>query len=139
MLTDRELATVLAALRLWQVDTPHHDPEDLADHFADVEPLDDDEINDLCERLNMQDKTALAPLTIAYVGIGVVGALDNLTDGQRNRIMDHHEGQLCVIDAALAAAHAANLDATECDGCHAYEIAEEFGAAFVAAEVARLT
>lgn len=49
-LTDTELATVLAALRYWQQDTPM----DLSDyeHFDECDPLDSDEIDELCERLN---------------------------------------------------------------------------------------
>lgn len=81
----------------------------------------------------------LDPLTIAYVGIGAFRALGELTDDQHSRIMGRHEGQLCIVDAALTAARAANIDATPCDGCHAYEVSEEFGAAFVAAEVAELS
>jgi hypothetical protein len=53
LFTDRELATLLAALRLWQ--TAHEHSEDLAayaGHFAEVSSLSSLEINDLCERLN---------------------------------------------------------------------------------------
>jgi len=45
----RELATILAALRLFQ--KQHPDTE----HFEDVEPLNDDEIDSLCERLNSNE------------------------------------------------------------------------------------
>ena len=52
-LSDRDIAQVLAALRNWQTDGLN---EDLADafsgHFEDHEPLSDDEIDELCERLN---------------------------------------------------------------------------------------
>jgi hypothetical protein len=53
-LTSRELATVLAALRLFQREGigSHHE---LADHFADVRPLTDPQIDALCERLNVAD------------------------------------------------------------------------------------
>jgi hypothetical protein len=48
----RELATVLAALRYWQEEmVPHAGPCNLT-HFADMLPLDADEIDALCERLN---------------------------------------------------------------------------------------
>lgn len=52
-LNDRELATVLAALRLFQ----EQDADDRADseYFADVKPLTDDQIDALCERLNLAD------------------------------------------------------------------------------------
>ncbi len=50
---DYEKATVLAALRYWQkyVD-PDEVPEDFEGFFRDFEPLTDDEIDELCERLN---------------------------------------------------------------------------------------
>ena len=53
LLSDRELATVLAALRQWQMDW-ETDPVELADsvHFQKVTPLTSAEIDDLCERLN---------------------------------------------------------------------------------------
>jgi hypothetical protein len=50
-LTDRELATVLAALRYWQQDLAENDGP-ISEHFADVTPLSVEEIDDLCERLN---------------------------------------------------------------------------------------
>ncbi|WP_280381616.1 hypothetical protein [Nocardia wallacei] len=46
-LDDREVATVLAALRQFQC-TPDHS----AEHFADTAPLESDEIDILCERIN---------------------------------------------------------------------------------------
>ena len=53
MLTSRELATVLAALRYWQQDlTAPDEISDSAGHFAEHSPLDDSEIDELCERLN---------------------------------------------------------------------------------------
>ena len=55
MFTNRELATVLASLRLFQV-TGSQDIDslgvDLREHFADHHPLTDPEIDALCERLN---------------------------------------------------------------------------------------
>ena len=53
-LTDRELATVLAALRYWQQDLADNDDGPICpDHFTDtITPLTVDEIDDLCERLN---------------------------------------------------------------------------------------
>ena len=51
-LTHQELATVLAALRLMQ----NADAEQIAGmfHFDDCEPLDDNAIDDLCERINVE-------------------------------------------------------------------------------------
>ena len=56
-LTDRELCTILAALRNWQAITSNqggNDPRELQpEHFSDgCQPLDEYEIDDLCERLN---------------------------------------------------------------------------------------
>jgi hypothetical protein len=54
-MNDRELATVLAALRYWQTDLEQYGTDDLIDaagHFAEHTPLTPDEIDELCERLN---------------------------------------------------------------------------------------
>lgn len=54
-MTKRELATMLAALRNWQeIISPEggNNPRALSpEHFVDVEPLDADEIDQLCEQL----------------------------------------------------------------------------------------
>ena len=57
--SDRELATVLAALRYWQRDLIDSAKQGnnltSPEHFTDtVMPLTFDEIDDLCERLNCQ-------------------------------------------------------------------------------------
>ena len=52
-LSDRDIAQLLAALRNWQTDSLNEDlAEAFAGHFEDHEPLSDDEIDELCERLN---------------------------------------------------------------------------------------
>jgi len=52
-LSDRDIAQLLAALRNWQTDALNEDlVEAFAGHFEDREPLSDDEIDALCERLN---------------------------------------------------------------------------------------
>ena len=56
-LTDRELATVLAALRFWQEemldDGGAYGARDRSpEHFHDVEPLERAEVDALCEELN---------------------------------------------------------------------------------------
>lgn len=61
--TDRELATVLAALRQWQRDTPKMLPFEPGDdrtdtHFEDHLPLTVEEIDDLCERINCRNSKA---------------------------------------------------------------------------------
>jgi len=55
-LSDREIATLLASLRNWQIDALNEDlAEAFAGHFEDHEPLSDDEIDELCERINFGD------------------------------------------------------------------------------------
>lgn len=56
MINERELATVLAALRYWQTDLEANDGEVIdAEHFQQHSPLTVDEIDKLCERLNLDD------------------------------------------------------------------------------------
>ena len=50
--TKRELATVLAALRFFQRQRFGFDHPEWSEHFVDAKPLDDVEIDQLCERLN---------------------------------------------------------------------------------------
>ncbi len=57
-LSDRELATLLAALRYWQQDLTESEEGPISEHFEDVEPLTVEEIDDLCERLNTEKRTA---------------------------------------------------------------------------------
>jgi hypothetical protein len=53
-LNERELATVLAALRYWQQDLiDNHEGPISQDHFTEkITPLSVDEIDELCERIN---------------------------------------------------------------------------------------
>jgi hypothetical protein len=52
-LTDRDLATVLAALRYWQQDLSENEGPIITHHFDDrITPLTVEEIDDLCEQLN---------------------------------------------------------------------------------------
>lgn len=75
---DRELATVLAALRHWQIQRDRYIPGahlDIATDGGAFERLDDDEIDDLCERLNASQDTAalraeLAELEAAFKAAG---------------------------------------------------------------------
>ena len=56
-LSDRDIAQLLAALRNWQTDGLNEDlAEAFAGHFEDHEPLTDDEIEALCERLNFAEE-----------------------------------------------------------------------------------
>jgi len=57
-LTERELATVLAALRHWQRAVPEKDAQSYSPlHFKAVQPLSHREIDSLCERLNTGNTT----------------------------------------------------------------------------------
>ncbi len=55
-LTDREFATVLAALRFWQPNMSESELEECSGmgHFYDVSPLTHDEIDALCDKLNSE-------------------------------------------------------------------------------------
>ena len=58
-LTRREIAQLLAALRNWQTDALNEDLVDtFSGHFEDHAPLEDKEIDALCERLNLPDGEA---------------------------------------------------------------------------------
>lgn len=48
----KDTATILAALRFWQRQTEPKD-RDCFGHFEDVRPLRDDEIDELCEKINL--------------------------------------------------------------------------------------
>jgi hypothetical protein len=52
-ISDREAATILAALRNFQIDAMNEDMQaQFPDHFSDYTPLDNDEIDALCEAIN---------------------------------------------------------------------------------------
>ena len=63
MLTPRELATTLAALRFWQQQRQHEAVfAENFPHFADELPLTAEEIDALCDRLNLADADSHDPL-----------------------------------------------------------------------------
>jgi hypothetical protein len=55
---ERELATILAALRFWKSEGMWACSDGM-EHFEDVTPLTDDEIDDLCKRLSLSGAEAL--------------------------------------------------------------------------------
>jgi hypothetical protein len=63
---DRELATVLAALRHWQRLLANLSAVNELPHFDTWTPLNDDEVDELCERLNIEQAQTkpLAPLNL---------------------------------------------------------------------------
>lgn len=56
-LSDRQLATILAALRFWQSRVTRWKDEKFCGggHFCSVEPLTNEEIDELCEDLNTEE------------------------------------------------------------------------------------
>jgi len=52
--SSRELATILAALRYWQQDLILNEDPPIGPHFNEVSALTPDEIDALCERLNVK-------------------------------------------------------------------------------------
>lgn len=135
----RELASVLAGLRLLQhaITGTVADEDGIADIGTDggkLEPLTADEVDTLCDRLN---GGALLPLTVAYVGIGAMEGLDAMPRAIHDKLIEHHGGELHLVQAAINAAADHGIDDHECDGIHAYEVAQEFGSDFIDSEVAR--
>ena len=67
---ERELGTVLAALRRWQRETDRdlRGQDDIATNMGEVDPLIDHEIDELCERLNMRRK----PRLVLEIANGVI-------------------------------------------------------------------
>jgi hypothetical protein len=60
-MNERELATVLAALRFWQgiycdPGSDNRPDDDYPDHFCDIVPLSEEEIDALCDKLNVSSK-----------------------------------------------------------------------------------
>lgn len=67
-MTTRETATILAALRLWQETTNRLESlpgqtnlKEIATNCGKVEPLNDEEIDSLCEAINLPDETSDDP------------------------------------------------------------------------------
>lgn len=50
--TKRETATLLAALRYWQANFDDEVVEFFTDYFQDMSPLNEEEIDNLCDKLN---------------------------------------------------------------------------------------
>lgn len=82
-LNDRKLATVLAALRMFQAH-----PAGWMEHFTDVKPLTNDDIDALCEEINTTDNLTLKPAVI------IGGAPSTKTPGRvtRRRLACPHCG-----------------------------------------------
>ena len=90
-ITERELATVLAALRKFQ-----ESPAAGAEHFKDVRPLTANQIDELCERLNCsivpakgqrQNKKELLKIVIHIEG-GIVQSVYANAPKAETRVFD---------------------------------------------------
>jgi len=85
-LSDRELATVLAALRFWQTDLAEADEIVRSlEHFQEHEPLGVTEIDELCQRLNYGDVVQVSTCECeqpGYFHSGVPGILAHVQDGR---------------------------------------------------------
>ena len=87
-LYERELATVLAALRYWQSKLgKDQEPTDL-DHFAEVDPLTAEEIDALCERLNTGGSLSRKQTIWVTMEGGIIQSVDGIPEGIRVRVMD---------------------------------------------------
>lgn len=63
----RQLSTILAALRMFQ-----ENPDESMEHFIDCQPLNNTEIEDLCEQLNIGYWGSSDPQAIIEVKSGMV-------------------------------------------------------------------
>ena len=101
-MNQRELNTVLAALRLWQSGVHHPlELETIATNDGESEPLDGDEIDAFCERLNCgEDESFRGALQGLHDAIGHAAdagdqgaqALDNCLEILAARKLLHWEG-----------------------------------------------
>jgi len=102
-LSEREIATVLAALRAWQQSPMRGDCglDDIATDSGTVEALDADEIDDLCERINCgEDRPAPAPVKRVCVGCGSDDIVRDASarwsvPAQRWELSDVHDHATC--------------------------------------------
>ncbi len=69
-MNERQLGTALAALRLWQrqTDREARSEDDIASNGGRLEPLSDEEIDELCEALNFQR----APRIVVEIWNGII-------------------------------------------------------------------
>lgn len=119
MLNDRELATVLAALRAWQNLQQHESPAaevmDVATSGGTLTPLDDGEVDELCERLNTSSAIVAIPIAEAnlidghmasYLEDWATGMDEGVYDKDAENKRDYGQADAAhdVLVAAIAAA-----------------------------------
>jgi len=93
-LSDRELATILAALRYWQEEMSlHPDVGDFSEHFTDeITPATPGEIDELCEKLNRtQPGTPIGSYALDARNMNRRQLLCSLRNA-RKRVKHHHGG-----------------------------------------------
>jgi hypothetical protein len=84
----QELATVLAALRHFQRNTlEDYRAKNYPEHFSDIEPLKDAEIDELCERLNTEATTE-PPKVLIYMEGGLIHDV-SVSEEMEVLILDH--------------------------------------------------
>ena len=103
LVNERELATILAALRFHQAEDLQagrildHAIRDIATDGGKFEPLDAEEVHDLCERLNLGPGTAVTgsggpPVEAPHVVISVTGGVADVqskSEGVHVTILDY--------------------------------------------------
>jgi hypothetical protein len=105
-LTYRQLSTVLAALRVFQ-EIPDEARADM-EHFEDVDPLTDPEIDELCESMNLDDDP-----TPARVPASSLAALQNASEALTLLDPDAKHHNAVLLDDALTAAKAAPVQVSD--------------------------
>jgi len=95
MLTVRETATVLAALRRWQNELRRQDAELIVHdcHFDDITPLTSDEIDGLCDWLNAAEPCSCEQP--GHFASGIPGILAHLENGRLVPGTDVQRCDLC--------------------------------------------
>lgn len=102
-LSDKELATVLAALRYWQQDLANAQGDDegpISPHFEDVEPLSAGEIDDLCERLNVPSQGLATDQLLRLIELA-----EQYVDGEEMSEHKYGEAVSLLIEVSLVMHH----------------------------------
>ncbi len=97
-MNDRERATVLAALRLWQQTLPAGIDSGLMDIAREghrFSELDSEEIGDLCERLNTHDANETRIVELARSQYAREGEIEIDDDAEVSFAHDHERGEPC--------------------------------------------
>lgn len=135
LVDDRELAAILAALRFHQDEDlqaagsiPDQAVRDIATNGGEVQPLDYDEIDDLCQRLNCGEDRPVAkglviepphkeggdePLfrVVYVIDVNAANPIDAARDA--HRIMAHPESQPPALEVIDHRGHTASVDLSE--------------------------